>query len=338
MDQKSLAEDLARMLDMDAEAGAQAPGTQTLQRSMFPWVVLEDQTTNQSAEPKNFDTTSAYQVVCHYGVPEKLFCEWMEKEMQESESCWSLPFTLLLVISYTGVMVNHHDCITVHSVEHSLVDILEEKMVFAWSGTNIGHKTIYDINSVVDFYSWMNKGFVQELFPPEPPRSEGFNASDFSQEIQDKLSNEFRGYPQPKYTRIIETFNYVVGGIMMRQERSERDKGEECPSMQELFKFYGRPCSHGLLYELEPDPFHARFTHEPQRIEWLHAYRNNTHIKHVLEEMELTHWIDTFTQKVEIGIPVYNGEHGLLVCCKLIRVRYKRIQILLSALVAFSNR
>ena len=56
-----------------------------------------------------------------------------------------------------------------------------------------------------------------------------------------KLPREERG--------MLLHYNKIIGGIRIRQERSDEKGDEECKSLNLLLGFYGKPCVSGTGYE-----------------------------------------------------------------------------------------
>lgn len=340
-----------------AEAGHQpgsdaAPGEdehaedvrdEILQRSIFPWLIFEDERMG-NAQIEHLDSTTVNEVAFSYGVPETIFADFLAKEIEEAESCYGLPFTLLMVASYAGMMICHHDCITVYSVENALVEQLEDRARYGYSNPIIGHKNLHSISNTTDFYSWMHQGLVPLLFTEvQAPweLSEGYNdtfystndamtavfenetywwnGSDTVRNISGELSYApvepdlftTTTFPPGVYSStygLVSFYNRLIGGIRLTQERVSPAEMGGCESQS-----FGYSCARGIQYETDPDPFSGRRTSEPERTVWLWQHDNQTKTAEYLDTMEReTKWIDEYTQKVEVGIATYNGEHNLL--------------------------
>jgi len=308
-----------------------------LQRSVFPWIEVEGE--EQAFVGEHFDTTTPYEVASHFGVPEVIFESFLTKEIHEAESCWGLPFTLLMVASYIGMMISHHDAATVFSVQSSMIERIEKKGLYRYSSPTVGWRNLHDISSYYDFYSWLHQGFFPLIMESEiaPWEIEEDLTVDWSWKYTTMQSNTTSTTSTSTTTTTqdedettttmtttsttsttwlakdpsyIPLFHRIVGGIRFSQERSEHQSAT-CKGSEELVKAYGKPCVGGLLYELDPDPLGARQTRDPQRIKWFWVDDNMTTTNEKLFEMETEGWLDRQTQKVEIAIASYNGEYGI---------------------------
>lgn len=255
-----------------------------LQRSMFPWVEYMDEREENKENNKSYDTTDVWEVASRYGIPKVLFEMHLQKQMDASANFHSLPFTILLVMSYAGMMIIHMNTTSAFSVENAMVTNIEQVPRFGYTSNGVGHKTVYDVNSAADMWSWMQRGFVPWV-----------------------LSNEPVG--------TLLHFNKVVGGFRLRQERSDLELNENgyygCETALELTSFWHRTCVLGYEYEHKPDIITARTTSSPRREVWIYVNDDAQTLDEQLVRLELEEWYDNYTQKVELGVPVYNAEHGV---------------------------
>merc|ERR1719487_1879808 len=215
------------------------------------------------------------------------------------------------------MMISHHDAITVYSVESALLEQIEERARFGFSNDFIGFKNLYNVNSYADFYSWLHEGLVPLLFTELTATweySEGWNYTLLPEEMWTTTPRP-EGYRDsrrvfPSHRGMVAFYNRLLGGIRLSQER-RGEYAEDCDSDSMLHKAYGKKCTGGVRYELDPDPFDGRRTSERSRVRWLWEHDNASTTNTSLEEMERDGWLDPLTQKVEIGIATYNGEHNL---------------------------
>lgn len=245
-------------------------------------------------------TMTAEQVARHHGVPRKVFMQHIQKEVEEMEACCGLPFTLLLVVSYACVALTHDKATSLRAVEESMDDDLLDNANFAFTGPYMGHKGMYDVNSIADFWSFMSKGVLPLIFAQEVNFHEGYDESDPWYANHSVVPTADRG--------IWLQFNRIVGGIRIRQERSDN---EECSNPEDLAKVYALQCVKGFGYELDPEIRSARFTAEPSGETWLYTISSLAELEEIIWNMERFKWLDKNTKKVEIAIPAYNGELGL---------------------------
>jgi hypothetical protein len=316
-----------------------------LQRSLFPWVEIQDEKEREPhVDSADGATTTTYEVSCHYGVPEVLFEEYLNKEMEEMESCWSLPFTLLLVAAYIGMMICHNDAKTVYAIESTLERQVVERARFGFTSPYKGWKNIDDISSIADVYSWLHKGLIPlimegwhdpwedtepdivdwswEGFTTLPPNTSTNTTTPSTTTTTTTLSTTTTETSTTTTNTTTSTtthlaldptylpfFNRLAGGLRFSQELSI--EGAKCSGPDAYDRLYGKECAGGKRYELNPDSLSASQTKKPKRIRWLWVQDNVTTIKDELIDWEYTKWLDDRTVKLEIAIPSYNGEFGV---------------------------
>jgi len=297
----------------------------TLQRSVCYWIVdkkveekvhdeeededLEDDDeadlTAASAQGKTSIDTE--EVVIKYGVPQKLFIDFLSKEIASAESCQSLPFTLLLVISYAALAINHDDAALVNAVEDSIGFDITDNANFAFSNDVIGHKNIHDVNTHADFWSWMTRGFTPLLWVQSYSLAEGRNWTEpYVQQASEMYSRRDRG--------VLLHYNRIILGVRMSQERDvplEDGTHSSVCELEKMQKLYDKDCVGPRPYDLEPETFEARKTTNPTRVHWLYINDDLEFVRQQLVQMEKTGWLDEHTRKVELAFPVYNAEYGL---------------------------
>jgi len=135
------------------------------------------------------ETITVSQFVDEHGVPPLLVLSELTKTRNRIAACRSLPFTVLLVFSYAFVAIGHMDAPSLRSVEQSLHHDILEKAGFALDKGD-DWKNVFDVDSYTDFWSFMSIGFVPFLFH--------------------EVSNQ---------THMLATYNRIMGGIRLRQER-----------------------------------------------------------------------------------------------------------------------
>merc|ERR1719446_738675 len=84
---------------------------------------------------------------------------YVKNEVDSEASCLELPMTIVLLCSFSCLAILHLKQDKVYAVERALSFDTEENANFAWSH-NFGHKTIVDVNSIADFWSWLHIGFL----------------------------------------------------------------------------------------------------------------------------------------------------------------------------------
>lgn len=292
---------------------ASEKGKEQLQRSVFKWVQAADDEAHGHAAlekgkvKKTNAMITAQEVARKYGVPEDKLRNYIRHEIEEEASCRALPFTLLMFMSYVGVVLWHDPVVPINDVEDSIAFDIEENANFAFTDINIkimGHKAIYDINSYADFWSWMIQGFVPLMYAQERGFAEGRDMDDPEViAVSKTLARHERGY--------LLQYNKIVGGIRIRQERG---KTQTCGSLDILLPFYNQACVgnlEGSGYELAPELATAKHTIDPQREFWIWANEDAQDVLDTMIQKEKDGWLDRETKKIEISIPVYNGNLGV---------------------------
>lgn len=213
-----------------------------------------------------------------------VYLSWVKNELDSENACLELPFTMVLLISFSCLAYLHLHQDQVLAVEGSLRFDIEENANFAWSH-NFGHKTIFDVNSIPDFYSWFRIGFlplvVQHSWSYSEALPAAYLAANFSQPFDSaELPGQWRLAAYGANSRSVPVRNdylrhsRILGGMRLRQERSEGSY-EDCqlPAQvpEELWRpWLGKPCfPPERAYELAPEPSHAEAFGEPRRLEWL---------------------------------------------------------------------
>jgi hypothetical protein len=183
----------------------------------FGWVAAEHGFEDQDL--------TAEEVVVLYGVPQPVLCTYIRGELDDEESFKSLPLALSLVLFFAMMFVSHDEAVVVHGIEEAIDFDLEENSVFAFSAPGpMGHKSLNDINSYADFWSWLRLGLMPLLFADRKPISEEGGSID-----QGPLNIDER--------RFFLWHNRKVGGLQIRQERSQYI---DCPNPKLAF---GRQCT-----------------------------------------------------------------------------------------------
>eukprot|EP00928_Gymnodinium_smaydae_P045266 TRINITY_DN30195_c0_g1_i1.p1 TRINITY_DN30195_c0_g1~~TRINITY_DN30195_c0_g1_i1.p1 ORF type:complete len:1121 (+),score=241.06 TRINITY_DN30195_c0_g1_i1:31-3393(+) len=277
-----------------------------LELSVFKWFDHRHDSPH-GLERKPRETATAKHIASTYGVPRHLIIQHLDDEIEESDACKGLPFTLLLVVAYSAMVILHMDAPVLRAVEESVTADITDNANFAWDSHYIGHKDVNDVNSIADFWSFLNKGIFPLAFTRERVWSEELLTLNFT-------SKEPVIHPKPFDSRewgMITRYNRIVGGIRMRQERSTHL--EECEIAPELGDFSAAPClgaAHG--YALDPELDTARITVADESMtEWFWTHEDLEQTTKKLRTLEAARWLSVETSKVEIGVPVFNAEYGV---------------------------
>jgi hypothetical protein len=91
---------------------------------------------------------------------------YVQKELDEAGSCLAMPFVFLMFILYWMSFSLHLDQEALHAVDNAFSFDIKENANFAFGGDfpyenpRMGHKSIYDVNSIADFWSFFDLGLV----------------------------------------------------------------------------------------------------------------------------------------------------------------------------------
>eukprot|EP00403_Amphidinium_massartii_P029866 CAMPEP_0178390556 /NCGR_PEP_ID=MMETSP0689_2-20121128/10708_1 /TAXON_ID=160604 /ORGANISM="Amphidinium massartii, Strain CS-259" /LENGTH=1012 /DNA_ID=CAMNT_0020011071 /DNA_START=36 /DNA_END=3074 /DNA_ORIENTATION=+ len=311
-----------------------------IKRQVLFWVPSKKADKGNAGKPLEHETITEDELISEYGVPHYIIQDHLKTEVQQEAACKTVPFTLLLVVSYAWMVIAHMDAPVLRAVEESVRADIEDNANFAFDSLFFGHKDIEDVNSYADFWSFMQKGLIPLLFIQERPWSEEVVEehlyADWSRRLHEDNSEELDSFGwagdsynarhltdgQRPVTPLATTdlglhlhYNRIVGGIRLRQERNE---AFQCFGGSEpgLASFYGKPCTDDR-YPTDPDMNEARQTDADElATRWIWVNSSLADMQAQLVDMELSQWLDRQTAKIEIGIPIYNGEYGLhsLVC------------------------
>jgi len=276
-----------------------------LQRTVFRWIRACDENRGLTTEInfKLHATVTAKEVAVQYGVPEDVFIEHVRQEIIEAASCASLPFTIMMVFVYAVMMTSHNPISTMFAAEDSVAFGIEEDAEFARTNDNHGHKTIYDVDSEAEFWSWMLEGFVPLMNGQGTDWSEGVDEDNpLMVANTEEVPVLERGF--------FLNYNRIIGGIRVRQERSWVT---ECDSTSDLSMFYNKSCVGGLDYQLWPETWQAFETTNATMSFWLYVQEDLEVLQDLVLEKEVSGWLSSETKKIEITIPIYNAEYGIYV-------------------------
>jgi len=279
------------------------------------------------------------------GVPLKIYASWIKEELDKEKACLELPFTIIILASFSILATTHLDQKTVMFVENAISLDIAGNANFAWSN-QYGHKSMIDVNSYADFWSWARLGFIP-LIAPEVP---WLYSEELSKAVPNRTASGFPLYnsgnlpPQwdfPGHTQSVPVpndylrFNRIIGGIRFRQQIFEEG---HCvfPGDKEVFaKWLGKPCASTHGEELPPDLFLAETLDLPDRVEWVATNRlpYNKLIQQVIDmedgcssalatnrtclcewcsaQTPPHPWLNELTKRIEISFVIYNPQFGL---------------------------
>lgn len=278
--------------DDDSDAGHE--DMPKLQRSVFYWVT-DDKDADAKPGEQNHRTIYADQVA-KKGIPLGILHNYVMEEVNETVAFLSLPLTFVLVLSYSFMVMGHVNPAIVRAVQDSIEFDIVDNANFAFDGPGfMGHKAIDDVNSLTDFWSWFNNGFVPLMFHFEHPWSE--YVAENNDTTPGGLAPSIPYVGEMDYKRgMYIYYNRIVGGFKMVQERADRDESG-CTTVESLLKFYGTNCVGGKGYELDPEMLIARLTSDPQREVWAYVNSPWEQTQERVLEWETSGWLDKKTKK-----------------------------------------
>mmetsp|Transcript_44462 Transcript_44462/g.81176 ORF Transcript_44462/g.81176 Transcript_44462/m.81176 type:complete len:1029 (-) Transcript_44462:49-3135(-) len=321
-----------------------------IKRQVLFWVPSKNSDKERTSKPLEHETITEEDLIAEFGVPHFIIQDHLKTEVQQEAACKTVPFTLLLVVSYAWMVIAHMDAPVLRAVEDSVRHDVADNANFAFDSIYYGHKDIEDVNSYADFWSFMQQGLIPLLFIQERQWSEDVVDEHLYPDGARRLNSEFHKVPLDEpwlpinATRrltaledrrpfealpeerwgLLLNYNRIVGGLRLRQERSPE---KSCDMESGLADFYGELCT-GDRYPTDPDMNEARSTDaDESATRWIWVNTSQDLISAQLIDMELNGWLDRKTAKIEISIPIYNGEYGLhsLICVNFYFSRGGRI-------------
>eukprot|EP00747_Dinoflagellata_sp_TGD_P184661 gnl/TRDRNA2_/TRDRNA2_40502_c0_seq1.p1 gnl/TRDRNA2_/TRDRNA2_40502_c0~~gnl/TRDRNA2_/TRDRNA2_40502_c0_seq1.p1 ORF type:complete len:829 (-),score=132.38 gnl/TRDRNA2_/TRDRNA2_40502_c0_seq1:39-2525(-) len=273
----------------------------------------------------------------------------LAKELDEAGACMQLPWTVLLFVSFVAAVMGHEKFEYLHMMDRSLEFDIIENANFAFSGIvpfqngRMGHKSVYDVNTMADFWSWMTMGLVPllwaESWDVNEPRTNTIvacttaadnlagwdnhwaNASSgpLGTPFFDQNCPEPPNQPLPKKYLGEEPrgmylyYNRLLGGMRLRQENRGGDAAD-CPEAGGLAdKVFAAPCYFGK-YWLKPEMREGMEIDHSMVKETIivKTLLSQAEVRQQLRKLEDELWVSPASQKVEISFASYNGNLGVL--------------------------
>eukprot|EP00438_Fugacium_kawagutii_P030892 Skav215845 [mRNA] locus=scaffold1630:133564:135915:- [translate_table: standard] len=251
---------------------------------------------------------------------------------------------ILVMVSFTLMAVltlNQH---VVLSVEQAIETDIRDNADFAFN-EYMGHKTLQDVHSIADFWSWMRLGFLPLVIQPNwiysEHRAEDV-ASAFDLNTVPNSVWDMDGYQIPVTGDYLH-YNRIIGGLRFRQQVAP-EAPCKFPSSREAQlwqRWYSKECV--PAYEemnFEPDSSNGEVFIGSARQEWLLLSMDRQRMLDQILDMEdgchstsgansgatracycewcssqapaFVPWITERTQRIEVGMATFNPEYGLL--------------------------
>lgn len=274
------------------------------------------------------------------GVPKGVVLDYLRSEISEAQACLQLPESALLFTIFVIFFILQDRTFVVHTVETSIDFDLKENANFAFGGNvpfdngRMGHKSFEMVNTIADFWSWMNMGLIPLVFREEWDVNE-VRANTLARCAEVNAALASWGFPQagsrllqellpcPEQSpEVIEKgsqsmyllYNRIIGGLRLVQQRVE---AEDCLTTDIPDSAYGRPC-YPSRYDLDPDyktglvPTQNEIDSPGGETTWLLSPNSQETIRKRLRELENQHWVSEATAKIEVSFVSYNAIEGTL--------------------------
>eukprot|EP00930_Biecheleria_cincta_P068429 TRINITY_DN5584_c0_g1_i2.p1 TRINITY_DN5584_c0_g1~~TRINITY_DN5584_c0_g1_i2.p1 ORF type:complete len:887 (-),score=146.00 TRINITY_DN5584_c0_g1_i2:67-2703(-) len=305
-----------------------------------------------SSQPDIHATKSVAAETEEFSVPQTVYLKYIRQQLDDEIACMELPFTVLLLFSFSMFAILSLSQGRVYSVEQAIHEDIAQNSNFAFSG-NMGEKNYDDVHSYPDFWSWVRLGFLPLVVQSSWAYSESraadvSNVFDLSTSpaVEPSSSWAFGSYSSnalPLHGDYIH-YNRIIGGIRFRQQVSEMSDGlcrfppGAGPSNDVWQRWYGKPCMPS--YEpisFEPDADVSENFAKPEREEWMLLSTTHSLDRMIAQAVDMedgcaqmnaknrtcyckwcqtqdppSPWITDRTQRLEVGMASYNAEYGLL--------------------------
>lgn len=154
------------------------------------------------------------------GVAQTIIIKWIEKELEEEKACMSIPFIIILLFVFVAMVSSHLAQGEVRGVEQSISNYLSTSPAFGFANGDsvVGHKTLDDISTVADIYSWCTQGLMKAIHLETFPVSETVQSS-----IAAGTKIQERNFPTPSPQQgDFLQYNTIIGGIRFQQRRADK--------------------------------------------------------------------------------------------------------------------
>jgi len=290
------------------------------------------------------DNMSSKERVMEQGVLRSDVKKYLRRELREADACMQLPIAILLFVFFTAAVFVHDRVETLHAVDKSITWDIEENANFAFSGIypyengRMGHKNLMDVNSLADFWSWLDLGIVP-IFWPEGWDISETRANVYAKCVAPNETLDTWGFPSASIANLNLTadypgscpendspekpeeffggtptylfYNTIIGGMRMRQEYTDP---AECPGHDaDLTRaVHNGECVPYLGYWLMPEVANALQTdesktnHPKAQDVYLLSGLSQKLIRSQLRALENSLWLNPRTAKVELQYTTYN--------------------------------
>lgn len=215
-------------------------------------------------------------------VEQSIYLKWIKNQLDGESACLELPFTIMLLLSFSGVALYHLKQDMVLAVEYAIEFDIAENANFAFE-LAFGNKVIWDVHSYADVWSWVRLGFIPLVMQTSWAYSEGYSdaAASLFPAAPNVVPDDKWGFqafgPQSRTIPVTGDYlhyNRIIGGLRFRQQVAGMSDGFcKFPSgttMDVFENWYGKPCM-PAWQELPflPDSMDAEHMAQPERVEWM---------------------------------------------------------------------
>jgi len=116
-----------------------------------------------------------------HGVDKAHVLLYVRSEVAQMKACLQLPMAMGILIAYACAIIMHARIEVLHAVDKAVAWDIYENANFAFAGNvpfengRMGHKSIEDVNTYADFWSWLNMGLVPIFWRAPTPAEWEFN-------------------------------------------------------------------------------------------------------------------------------------------------------------------
>mmetsp|Transcript_25161 Transcript_25161/g.49281 ORF Transcript_25161/g.49281 Transcript_25161/m.49281 type:complete len:878 (+) Transcript_25161:95-2728(+) len=284
------------------------------------------------------------------GVTLKSLKRYLQKEIDETSSCMQFMWAAAIFCFFAISVSQHFRFDQTFAIDEAITWDVEQNANFAFSGIvpfengRMGHKTMYDVNSIADFWSWFQMGLVPVFWPT------GWDVSEVRANTQAECSgpkdalNNF-GWPasrlgnksdapwngscpegsnEVQWQQEVENFlggqkvdgHYllyfsIVGGVRLRQERVP---SRDCATPYSKSAHVGKCIPDDLDYWLQPElrrvlDIDERFVNQAGgETQYLLSRTPQSEVREILTGLENRMWFSPSTRRVDILFTVYHPQ------------------------------
>eukprot|EP00931_Biecheleriopsis_adriatica_P050012 TRINITY_DN28942_c0_g1_i1.p1 TRINITY_DN28942_c0_g1~~TRINITY_DN28942_c0_g1_i1.p1 ORF type:complete len:906 (-),score=135.37 TRINITY_DN28942_c0_g1_i1:91-2778(-) len=289
------------------------------------------------------------EIVRKEGVKQSIYLEYIKTEIETEAACLELPLTMVILMCFTVLAISMLHQEQMFAMEEAYEFDIVENANFAFSGY-FGHKTIYDVNSIADFWSWVRVGFLGLVVQP---------AWGYSEPLPDALGGpitaghpydvsnlpqgwQFVGYEDTApFKNDYLRYTKLIAGVRLRQKVAPAES-ELCvfPTVLDkdaILRWLAKPCMPSSLGVFTPEMQEAEVFTELDRVEYLFPDLDDIdELRRKLIDMEdgctralavegnlescrcdwckvqtpVQPWLDWQTARIEVSMLIYNPTYG----------------------------